>query len=251
VTYSFKVTNTSAVTLTNIDVTDNVLDKIGTIASLAAGANTTLTKDFTVPAGTGPIQNTVTACAPVPGSTDPANKVCDTDNHTLPRLSIGLTKTASVPTANVGDTVTYTYIVTNTSGTTLNNIVLTDDKLGKVALPVTSLAAGAVTTGTAQYTVKLADAGSTITNVATVVGTDPNGNTVSATAKAQVAIPNQQGTVVTTTPTPEVKGTSLAYTGDGTGMLIRLALLLMTVGGGILGLTRLRRRSTATDGRSA
>ena len=251
VTYSFKVTNTSAVTLTNILVEDDVLGEVGTIPSLAAGANSTLTKKYLVPAGSGPIVNTVTACALVPGST--TDKACATDKHTLPRLSIGLTKTANTQLASVGETITYTYIVTNTSGVTLSNLALTDDKLGKITLPVTTLAAGASTTGTAQYVVKATDTAPTnasgqIVNVATVTGTAPDGTTVKATAQATVGV--VAGTVVSTTPTPQVKGEALAYTGAGTTSLFTLALMLLTVGGALLVLTKVRRRS-AMDGNRA
>jgi uncharacterized repeat protein (TIGR01451 family) len=256
VVYSFKVTNTSAVTLNNIAVEDDVLGTIGTIESLAAGASQTLTKSFVVPAGSGPIVNTVTACALVPGST--TDKVCGEDNHTLPRISIGLTKTASVQIAGPGETITYTYIVTNTSGVKLTNLALTDDKLGKITLPVTELAAGASTTATAQYVVKTSDSAPAnpsgqIVNIATVAGTDPNGTEVTAEAKATVGV--VAGTVATTTPptttpTPEVKGESLAFTGAGTTSLVTVALMLLTMGTAILLLTKVRRRLT-TDGRRA
>lgn len=254
VVYSFKVTNTSAITLTDISVDDDVLGNIGTIDSLAAGASKTLTKEYTVPDGDGAIVNVVTVCAPVPGPNSPGN-ICDTDTHTLPRLSIGLTKTPSVDTAEVGDTVTYTYVVTNTSTVTLKNLALTDDKLGDIDLPVTTLAPGASTTGTAQYVVKATDGAPAnptgfIVNVATVAGEDADGNSVEATATAKVGV--VAGTIVTTTPpttTVQVKGEVLAYTGDGTSTLLPMAIVLLIGGAGMIAIAR-GRRKTATDGRA-
>ncbi len=48
VTYTYLVTNTGDTTLFNISVEDDVIGNIGTIASLAAGASTTLTGTFIV-----------------------------------------------------------------------------------------------------------------------------------------------------------------------------------------------------------
>ena len=79
VTYSFKVTNTGDVNLTNVTVKDDKLGDVGTIAALAVGESQTLTKDFVVPAATPAVDNTATACG-----VDPlALQVCDTDIHHL------------------------------------------------------------------------------------------------------------------------------------------------------------------------
>jgi hypothetical protein len=61
VTYSYKVTNTGEVTLFNVLVTDDKLGTIGTIASLAPGASTTLTKTTTLPNNAGALTNVGTA----------------------------------------------------------------------------------------------------------------------------------------------------------------------------------------------
>lgn len=244
VTYTFKVTNTGTATLNNITVEDDVLGPISVISTLAPSASATFEKVFTVPAGNTAITNIVTACVPVPGSTTEKN--CATDTHTLERLNIGLTKTASATTANVGDTVTYTYIVTNTGSAPLTALTLDDDKLGKVTIAKTTLAKGESTTGTAQYTIVAANANTTIVNTATATGKGPNNETLSTTAKASVVVPGVQGTVVTapptTVPTPQVKGTSLAYTGsENTGLAV-LGAVLLTLGVGILLAIRFSRR---------
>ncbi|MBV8235940.1 MAG: hypothetical protein JO075_09605, partial [Acidimicrobiia bacterium] len=79
VTYSFQVTNTGDIDLTNVQVSDDKLGPIGTVASLPVGASTTLTKDFTVPSGVSAVDNTVTAC----GTDTLSLQVCATDHHHL------------------------------------------------------------------------------------------------------------------------------------------------------------------------
>ena len=70
--------------LTNVVVTDDILGPLGTIASLAVGATTTLTKDFTVPAGVVGVDNTAVAC----GSDPLARRVCGDDSHHLGVTSV-------------------------------------------------------------------------------------------------------------------------------------------------------------------
>ncbi|MBU1048741.1 DUF11 domain-containing protein, partial [Candidatus Bipolaricaulota bacterium] len=91
-------------------------------------------------------------------------------------------KTASSGTFVVGNTITYTYNVTNTGNVTLSNITLSDDILGPISLAATTLAPGISTTGSATHVVNQADvdAGS-IVNVATATGTPPSGPNVTET----------------------------------------------------------------------
>ena len=79
VTYSFKVTNIGDVALFNINLNDDKLGTIGSLATLAVGESKTLTKDFTVPTGVGAVDNTATAC----GADPLALQVCGTDIHHL------------------------------------------------------------------------------------------------------------------------------------------------------------------------
>jgi hypothetical protein len=184
VTYCFVVTNTGATHLANISVTDNVLGPICTIPLLAPGASQTCTRTATISQD---ITNVATAAGtpsdsqgnPLPG-VPPVN---DTDDATVdainPSLSIDKTvsttgqcpgqNTVSVP---VGTTVTYCYLVTNTGDTRLNNIVVTDDKLGAVCtIPF-------LTPGQSQNCTKTAIITQSVTNVGTATGTpvDNQGN---------------------------------------------------------------------------
>ena len=83
-----------------------------------------------------------------------------------------------------GDTVTYSFAVTNTGNVTLSSVAVTDPMpdLSPITCPSTSLAPSATIVCTATYVAKLADidAGS-INNTATTTGTPPIGTPVSDT----------------------------------------------------------------------
>src|SRR5206468_1476711 len=146
-------------------ITDDKLGDIGTIALLSAGDSQTLTKNFTVPAGSA-VDNTVTACG-----TDPLSlKVCDDDHHHLVIVHPGITIVKSGPaTAHVGDTITYNFAVTNTGDNALTNVQVNDDKLGSIGT-IPSLAKGASTTLTNDLTVPAVMA---VDNTVTACGFDP------------------------------------------------------------------------------
>lgn len=87
-------------------------------------------------------------------------------------------------TAQVGETVTYTFSVYNTGQTTLSNITIQDDVLPGIVVqggPIGQLLPGAVdnTTYTATYTIRQEDIVSLrITNQALVTAVDSSGNTI-------------------------------------------------------------------------
>ena len=78
----------------------------------------------------------------------------------------------------IGDTITYTYTVTNTGETTLHSITVTDDKLGSISLNATTLEPEEYAIGTATYTVTENDLPGPITNTATATGYDSQQNQV-------------------------------------------------------------------------
>lgn len=92
--------------------------------------------------------------------------------------------------ANVGDTITYTYTVTNTGGLILNNVQAEDNILGNITLTDNTLDPGESTVGTKEYTVQSSDLPGPIENVATSTGYYGMGPTqfVSDTDSAVVAI---------------------------------------------------------------
>jgi plastocyanin len=226
VTYSFKVTNKGDVRLTGVKVTDDVLGDIGTIASLDAGASQTLTKDFTVPAGTGDVVNHVQACG-----NDPLDKqVCDTDSHNLPRIHPAITLDKKVNGADhataagalqvhAGDTVTYSIVAKNTSpDTPLTVTAFSDDHSTTVPNPSCDKGMNAVLqpneTITCAYTAKITD---NVHNVASITAKDPLGLTgdpkgvVSATDGTFVQVIHPAISVVKSGPATATAGQTVTY----------------------------------------
>ncbi len=119
--------------------------------------------------------------------TSPANEhVTDDDPHDVLILPFGrppaITLEKSGPeVAEIGDTITYTFDVTNTGETSLVDVYITDPLLGtgRVAVTPSTLPAGGTGTATAQYTVQQADVVDlNVHNLATVFGTSPAGEQV-------------------------------------------------------------------------
>jgi hypothetical protein len=71
----------------------------------------------------------------------------------------------------VGQTITYTYWVTNSGLGALVGVVARDDKLGFVGLDSTTLAPHAVASGTLTHTVQVRDLPGPLTNTVTASGT--------------------------------------------------------------------------------
>ncbi|MEO9325656.1 GEVED domain-containing protein [Nocardioides sp. C4-1] len=200
ITYSFLVTNTGGVTLTNVTVTDGLP---GTVVcpttTLAPGASMTCTVVYTLtPAdiAAGSVTNPSTVAGTPPSGPD----VTDTDSVVTPiptAAAIDLVETAGpIVDANgngvvdAGDTITYSFVVTNTGGVTLTNVTVTDGLPGTVVCPTTTLAPGESTTCTVVYTLTPADiAAGSVTNPSTVVGTPPTGPDVTDTDSVITPVP--------------------------------------------------------------
>jgi uncharacterized repeat protein (TIGR01451 family) len=106
--------------------------------------------------------------------------------------AIQVTKHGSPKPALVGQTISYSYTVTNVGNVTLSTVTLTDNKLGPITLGTTTLAPGTSTTGTKTYAVKDSDLPGPIVNTATTAGQPPVGNPVTNTDDESVPItPNE------------------------------------------------------------
>ena len=99
-----------------------------------------------------------------------------------------ISKIANVTTAQVGQTITYTYRLTNTGSTALTGLTANDDKLGQVSLGQTDLALNESTSGVLTYTVFASDRPGPLVNTVVVSGAPPGGSLVTATATVSVAI---------------------------------------------------------------
>ncbi|WP_417263482.1 SdrD B-like domain-containing protein [Celeribacter sp.] len=184
ITYSFAITNTGSQTLTDVTLTDAMLEGVGVltgspIASLAPGA----TDDTTYSAvyeltqediDRGYVENTalVTGTDPFDEEvTDTSGTSQDNDTPTTTPLTrnaaIELIKTADATNVSdpseVGQIVTYSFTVTNTGNVTLTDVTLADILPGIVwetpGASIAEMAPGAVDTDTfkASYALTQAD----------------------------------------------------------------------------------------------
>jgi uncharacterized repeat protein (TIGR01451 family) len=102
--------------------------------------------------------------------------------------ALTLSATANAQTAGVGETITYTYRVTNTGNVSLAGFVASDTLLGVIALVQDSLTPGQATTGTLTYTVVEANLPGPLTDTATVTGTLFDGSKITNTTSISVAL---------------------------------------------------------------
>jgi len=160
--YTFQASNTGNVTLTNISVTDPLVTPItcpsgNPIPSLLPGTSETCTGSYTITqtdVDNGARVNTATADS---DQTDPP--VTDIERVPLPQgAEMTVVKSSQTTSINSPTTVSYSYLVTNTSASTLTGISLNDDNsTTSVSCPATTLAPAEFFTCTASRIVTQAD----------------------------------------------------------------------------------------------
>jgi len=212
-TFTFTVTNTGNLTVNDIAVVEGAFTGTGTLSPIDCGGVTSLTPgQFHVCTATyvvtqadvdaGTLTNTASAKGTAPGLAvgatvpvlaDPSTALL---SRTLPP-SLSLAKTVDKSSARAGDTLTYSFAVTNTGQVDVTNLTIGESSfsgtgaMSAVTCPVTALAPGAKTVCTATYVVTAADVakGGTLTNTAVASATDPQGKPVaSAPSSALVAL---------------------------------------------------------------
>lgn len=207
VTYTFVATNTGNVTLTDVSITDPMpgLSALSCDAALPATlaplGQVTCTATYTVTqddVDAGTITNAATATATPPSGVD----VEATDEVTVPAdqaPDLALDKWADRTEVDAaGEVITYTFVATNTGNVTITGVSIDDPMPGlsaldcAIAVPAT-LAPGQnlVCTATYEVTQDDLDGGGTITNVATVTGTPPEGDDVTGESP-EVEVPISQ-----------------------------------------------------------
>ncbi|WP_367617806.1 DUF7507 domain-containing protein [Shouchella xiaoxiensis] len=197
ITYTFTVENSGNVTLTDVVLTDE-LENISEIRYVTLNGDA-IEEEEAITLEPGDIliaeaTYTITQAdvdrgdvfneATVIGLSPSDEEVTDEDDATVnqerePNLS--LTKTSDREIAEeVGQEVTYTFVVENIGNVTLTGINVDDPMLGgAITLESTTLAPGETTTGTATYLVTQEDLNNgTILNIATATGDGPDGTPV-------------------------------------------------------------------------
>ncbi|QAY65894.1 DUF7507 domain-containing protein [Paenibacillus protaetiae] len=183
VSFSYLLTNTGPLPLTNIAVTDPALGYSILIPLLESGDFVSAVIPFTVPAnalGGDVIQNIITAL-PEGGTPQQASSFLIV--RTLPAMTIE--KSVTPASALPGAVVTYTITVTNIGNTVLHDIGVGDGLLG-LNDSFSELAIGASQTYTIPFQIPLdAPVGSIITNTSTAVSDETE--SLLATAAVRVA----------------------------------------------------------------
>jgi large repetitive protein len=264
-TYTITVENTGNVTISNVTLADTLTDATGGAQALDAApvlasgddgdgllqidetwsytANVTLTQAMIDAGG---LSNTATVSGETPAGA-PISDVSDDDgtgdsDPTVTNFDrspvIASVKTAVLNDggdgrADVGDTISYAYVVSNEGNTTLFDIGLTEtgftgagpaptptltaggaDLDGQADAP--DLAVGGSATFAATYTLQQADIDAgTVTNQATATASDPTGAAVDDLSGADVA-----DDTPTETPLGAVPGMVLIKTADATGVSV-------------------------------
>ncbi len=225
ITYSYTVKNSGTVTINGLSMND---DKLGDIAldanTLAPGATANGTATHLVVEGDlpGPLINTVTVTG-TDSQNNPATATATATVQLTYTAALQVTKTPSATTAAIGETVTYQYTIVNTGNVTVNDLTLTDDKLGEITLNAAPLAPGATATGTATHIIVEADLPGPLTNTATAKATDSQNKPVTATATATVTLTytsSMSVTKVASSTTARVgEGITYTYTVNNTGSI--------------------------------
>ncbi len=244
VTYTLDVSLTDDVPLTDVTVTDPICASDPTLDSKEGGDQ----DEWLEPGETwhyscthvvtasdpDPLPNTAT----VTGTDDRGRDVSDTDDHVVDIIhpAIEIVKTANPTSIGPGETVTYTYKVTNTGDVTLYNVTVDDDKLGHIC-DIPQLEVGETQTCTKDFTAGQKDLGP-IDNIGTAQGEDETGYPVRDDDVASIDV--VLGTTVTPPPSKTPPG-GTAFTGSNDILpLAGAALVLLVIGSGLLYLGRRR-----------
>ncbi|SDJ46832.1 conserved repeat domain-containing protein [Frankineae bacterium MT45] len=251
ITYSFVVTNSGTVTLSNISIAEGAFTGSGTMTAatcppgpLAPNGQLTCTATYTLTQAdinAGEVRNDATAHGSTPAGVDVPSNVSEAVIPASQSPAAALLKTAS-PTLvdTVGQIVSYSFRITNIGNVALNNVTVIENAFSGTGTPpdvtcppeATTMLPGAVVTCTASYSATSADiAAGTITNTATVVATPPGTTdpvtTTPSTAQVPTLVPTPTPTPAPPKPTPTpakptpaatpAPDTTLAETGGGSG----------------------------------
>lgn len=230
VTYSFLVTNTGNTTLTDVAVVD---PRVGGItpatATLAPGAQQLFTADpYFVTQDD--MNSGVVANSAIAEGTSPTGDVQsppdDVDIPTLPpdpylaldKSGVHLTDADGNGVISVGDTVRYTFVVTNTGTVDVDDVVISDPRLTGPTTPASAdIGANDSATFTADYVVQQADIDAgVLRNTATAAGTF--GGTTVSTGPDTVELPTETRapaiTIVKTGTLDDTDGDGFADAGE-------------------------------------
>ncbi len=225
VTYSFELRNTGNVTLSSVSVHEEKFSGAGELSTvscpagagtLTPGASVTCSASYAVSQADvdkGSVTNTATATGTPPTGAAIASQPSSVTLAVTTQPGIALTKTADRAELVVGETVSYSFSMTNIGNVTLKDVKPREGAfsgagpLSAVSCPASakSLAPAASASCTATYVVTQADVDrGSLDNTATATGNPPSGTpVVSEPSTATVTVAQQPAIGLTGTVTPE------------------------------------------------
>ncbi len=227
ITYQVNVTNTGQVNLTNVTVTDPLINLTGPTESLTSdlileiGESWIYNGTYIVNqtdisnngGGDGFIDNTATV------DCDQLASKSKTAQVPIVQISALLINKSASPEIydSVGDIITYTYNVTNTGNVNITGpINVTDDKVGTLTVTSGNLTPGQSVNGSANYTVNQSDLDNgSVTNAAYANGTFNGANVTSNTDNATVEAVQSPSLITVKIASPETYSTvgeNITYT---------------------------------------
>ncbi|UXN70279.1 hypothetical protein N8A98_03515 [Devosia neptuniae] len=225
ISYSFLVTNTGTLTMSNVMVNDPLVTIDQGPQTLAPGASFTFTATYTptqADIDTGAVTNTASATGTEPGggtTESPPDTVTVPPDQT-PGLTIVKTGTLNDLDGDglldLGETISYAFLVRNTGTVTQTNVSV-DDPLVTIDQGPQTLAPGGSFTFTATYTPTQADIDNgSVVNTASGTGTDPGGSTTTSPPDTVTVPPDQTPglTVVKTGTLNDLDGDNLLDAGE-------------------------------------
>ena len=227
INYTFTITNTGNVALTNVTLTDpGTIISGGPIATLAAGAidGATFTATHILTAAeitSGAFNNVATVTGSPPSGAD-VSAIGNVSVPLTPDPQITLSKVGTLHdggdgAANVGDTISYAFTVSNTGNVPLTNVLVNDPLTGTVTGGPITLAAGSTVTNTftATYTLTATDVNlGVVNNAASVRGTPPTGADATTNANTSNLLPSQPSITLIKTGTVITGADLIADIGD-------------------------------------
>ncbi len=218
ITYTLTVTNNGPGKSSGYALSDTLPAAVTSAATTSSGCTVS---GLTVTCAGGPlaagssVTDTITVKAPNPFPSPITNRAVVTANESDPNtanntasatvtpnvVTVSLVKSAIVTppsdqtAANVGDTITYSYNVTNTGNVPLTSVAVSDATAGSVGCPVPAapgLAPGASETCTANspYLIKQTDVDlGSVVDTAAATGTDSTGFTSALSAPSAATVP--------------------------------------------------------------
>jgi hypothetical protein len=174
ITYTLSVENTGNVNLTNIVITDPLLDLDIVVAELQVGESWSQTESYEITQAdidNGSVTNILTAEAEE--LEEPEEDQVITNLEETPELTVEKSADKS-QFSSVGERITYTYLITNKGNVTISGpFTIEDDKIGTIvaeSMPE-SLSPGETFTVTGQYDVSRDDMDEgSVTNIVEVTG---------------------------------------------------------------------------------